>query len=73
MCPTSNFTVKSLVTACCIFVVYMSFLVELLMVEAVVKKVESQKTDTNSRPLEDCVIVHCGELVQAKKAKKKAQ
>ena len=39
--------------------------------EAVVKKVESQKTDTNSRPLEDCVIVHCGELVQAKKAKKK--
>ena len=39
--------------------------------ETVVKQVESQKTDTNSRPLKDCTIVHCGELVLARKAKKK--
>jgi len=36
-----------------------------------VKKIESQKTDANSKPLKDCTIVHCGELVLAKKAKKK--
>ena len=39
--------------------------------EAVVKQIESQKTDANSRPLNDCTIVHCGELVLSKKAKKK--
>lgn len=39
--------------------------------ESIVKKVESQKTDTNSCPLKDCIIVHCGELVLSKKAKKK--
>nr|CAB3264346.1 peptidyl-prolyl cis-trans isomerase G-like [Phallusia mammillata] len=38
--------------------------------EAVVKQVESQKTDTNSKPLKECKISHCGELVLASKQKK---
>lgn len=41
--------------------------------ESVVKKIESQPTDANSRPKAECVIAHCGELVltKTKKAKRK--
>ncbi|CAK8679365.1 unnamed protein product [Clavelina lepadiformis] len=39
--------------------------------EAVVKRIESQKTDANNRPLTECKVVHCGELVLATKSKKK--
>uniref|UniRef100_H2Y9Y9 Peptidyl-prolyl cis-trans isomerase n=1 Tax=Ciona savignyi TaxID=51511 RepID=H2Y9Y9_CIOSA len=39
--------------------------------EKVVKAIESQPTDTNSKPLKDCKIVHCGELVLAQKKKRK--
>ena len=40
--------------------------------ENIVKKIEGQKTDANNRPLENCTIVHCGELVLASKNKKKS-
>merc|ERR1711881_82401 len=39
--------------------------------ENVVKKIESQKTDANNKPLKPCTIAHCGELVLASKSKKK--
>jgi peptidyl-prolyl isomerase G (cyclophilin G) len=39
--------------------------------ENVVKKIESQKTDANNKPLKVCSISHCGELVLAAKSKKK--
>merc|ERR1712113_426262 len=35
--------------------------------ENVVKKIESQKTDANNKPLKICSISHCGELVLAAK------
>lgn len=39
--------------------------------EAIVKKIESQPTDANSRPSKECKIVHCGELILAKTKKVK--
>jgi len=37
--------------------------------EAVIKQIESQETDANSKPLKSCKIVHCGELVLASQKK----
>merc|ERR1719457_123917 len=36
----------------------------------VVKQIENEKCDANNKPLQDCKIVHCGELVAKKENKK---
>ncbi|XP_039266378.2 uncharacterized protein LOC120341883 [Styela clava] len=41
--------------------------------KSIIKKIESQPTDANSRPNNECKIVHCGELVLAKTKKVKAK
>jgi len=37
----------------------------------VVKKIENEKCDANNKPLQDCKIVHCGELIAKKENKKR--
>lgn len=34
------------------------------------KQIENEKCDANNKPLQDCKIVHCGELVAKKENKK---